>query len=73
MDLNQVNDLEIFVDYKKDFKGKLRATNYDQTGKKIDVSEIYVNSKAGQGKVEVFSFPHSNLGLTTYYILSKVG
>lgn len=67
------NDLEIFVDYKKDFKGKLRATNYDQTGKKIDVSEIYVNSKAGQGKVEVFSFPHSNLGLTTYYILSKVG
>jgi uncharacterized membrane protein YqjE len=68
----KANDLGIFVDYKKDFKGKLRVINYDQTGKKIDISEKDINSKAGQGKVEVFSFLHSDLGLTTYYIISKV-
>jgi hypothetical protein len=64
-------DLGIFFDYRKDFNGKLRITNYDQTGRKIDVAEKVVKSKAGQGKVEVFSFSNSNLGLTTYYIISN--
>lgn len=65
------NDLGIFIDYKKGFKGKLKLTNYDQTGKKIDVAEKEIDVKAGQEKVEVFSFLHSDLGLTTYYIISK--
>jgi len=69
---SKTNDLAIFIDYHKDLKGKLRVTNYDQTGKKIDIAEKQINSKAGQGKVEVFSFPYSDLGLTTYYIISKV-
>jgi len=68
---SKTNDLAIFIDYNKDFKGKLSVTNYDQTGKKIDVAEKQINSRAGQGKVEVFSFLHSGLGLTTYYIISK--
>jgi hypothetical protein len=68
---SKTNDLGIFIDYKKDFKGKLKLTNYDQTGKKIDVSEKEINVKAGQEQVEVFSFSHSDLGLTTYYIMSK--
>jgi hypothetical protein len=63
--------LEIFIDYKKDFKGKLKLTSYDQTGKKMDVAEKEINAKAGQEQVEVFSFSHSDLGLTTYYIISK--
>jgi hypothetical protein len=54
------------------FKGKLRVTNFDQNGRKIDIADIEVNSKEGDGKVEVFSFPHSNFGITTYYIISKV-
>jgi hypothetical protein len=68
---SKTNDLLIFIDYKKDFKGTLKMTNYDQNGRKIDVSEKEINAKAGQGKVEVFSFSHSDLGITTYYILSK--
>ncbi len=63
-------DLGIFIDYKKDFKHKIRITNYDQTGKKIEIVEKKINSKAGQNKVEVFRFLHSDLGLTTYYIIS---
>lgn len=66
------NDLGIFIEYKKDFKGKLKLANYDQAGKKIDIAENEIIAKAGQEKVEVFSFKHSDLGLTTYYILSKV-
>lgn len=69
---SKTNDLGIFIDYKKDFKGKLKLTNYDQTGKKIEVAEKEINAKAGQERVEVFSFSHSDLGLTTYYIISKV-
>lgn len=69
---SQASKLEIFIDYKKDFQGKLRITNYDQGGKKIDIAETNINSKAGDGRVEVFSFPHSNTGVTTYYIISKV-
>ena len=65
------NDLEIFIDYKNDFKGILRITNYDQNGRKIEVVDKQINSKAGQNKVEVFNFLHSDLGLTTYYIISK--
>jgi len=66
------SDLEIFIDFRKHFDGKLRITNYDQAGKKIDISEKTINAKAGQGQVEVFSFSYSGLGLTTYYIISKV-
>ncbi len=67
----KTNDLEIFIDYKKDFTGKLRVTNYDQQGLKIEVVEKTVKAKAGQGKVEVFNFEHSGFGLTTYFIISK--
>jgi hypothetical protein len=67
------NDLQIFIEYKKPFKGKLRVTNFDQNGRKIDIADKEINSKEGDGKVEVFSFPHSKFGMTTYYIVSKVG
>lgn len=64
-------ELKIFITYKKDFKGTLLMTNYDQTGKKIDIAKKEVDVKAGVEKVEVFSFLHSDFGLTTYYILSN--
>lgn len=35
------------------------------------VTEKEINEKEGQEKVEVFTLPHSALGLTTYYIISK--
>lgn len=69
---SKTNDLGIFIEYNKDFKGKLKLTNYDQTGKKIDLAEKEIDVKAGQERVEEFSFLHSDLGLTTYYIISKV-
>jgi hypothetical protein len=69
---SKTSDLGIFITYEKDFKGKLKLTNYDQVGRKIDVAEKEINAKAGQEKVEVFSFSHSDLGVTTYYIISKV-
>lgn len=68
---SKTNDLGIFIAYKKDFRGKLKLTNYDQTGKKIDVAEKEINAKAGQERVEVFSFSHSDLGLTTFYVISE--
>jgi ABC-type transport system involved in multi-copper enzyme maturation permease subunit len=69
---SNTNDLEIFIDYKKDFIGTIRITNYDQSGKKIEAVDKAINVKAGQGRVEVFNFTHSNMGLTTYYIISSV-
>ncbi|MEO6133502.1 MAG: hypothetical protein ABIP35_00020 [Ginsengibacter sp.] len=69
---SKTNDLGVFIEYKKDFKGKLQITNYDQDGKKIDVALKEIDAKAGEGKVEVFSFSTFALGLTTYYIISKV-
>ena len=68
---SKTNDLGIFIDYQKDFKGKLRVTNYDQNGKKIEAVDKVINAKQGDGKVEVFPFSHSDLGLTTYYVISK--
>ena len=65
-----MSELGIFIDYTKDFKGTVKVTNYDQTGKKIDMAEKTITAKAGQGKVEVFNFPHADLGITTYYIVS---
>lgn len=58
---SKTNDMGIFINYKKNFSGKLKLTNYDQTGKKIDVAEIEINVKAGHEQVEVFKFSHSNL------------
>jgi hypothetical protein len=52
---SRTSDLGIFIEFKKDFKGKVKLTNYDESGKKI----------------EVYSYLHSGLGLTTYYNLSK--
>ncbi|MBE7171265.1 MAG: hypothetical protein INR73_11785 [Williamsia sp.] len=65
------NDVEIFIDYKKDFKGLLKLTNYDQNGRKIEIVTKNIHSKSGQSNVETFKFLHSGLGITTYYILSK--
>ena len=39
--------------------------------KKIDIAEKEINVQAGQGRVEVFSFSHADLELTTYYIISR--
>jgi hypothetical protein len=66
----QTNDLGIFIEFKKDFKKVIRIANYDQTGKIIESVEKAISAKAGQSKVEVFSFLLSDLGMTTYYIIS---
>ena len=68
---SQSNDLGIYVASKSDFNGKIRITNYDQTGKIIDTAERKVSLKAGKGNVEIFSFKNSNFGITTYFIISK--
>ncbi len=68
---SKTNNLGVFIEFKNDFKGILRITNFDQTGQKIEVVDKTINAKAGQNKVEVFGFLHSDLGLTTYYIISK--
>lgn len=62
----------IFIESTKDFRGKLKITNYDQTGKVIDVAIKEINLKANYGKVEIFSFTNSSFGLTTYFIISKL-
>lgn len=68
---DKTNDLRIYLESKTDFRGKLKLTNYDQTGNLIDVAVKEVNLTANKGKVEVFSFNNASLGMTTYYIISK--
>jgi hypothetical protein len=67
----QTNDLGIFIESKKDFVARLRITNYDQTGKIIDIAEKEIRQKANKGKVEIFSFNNSDFGITTYFIISR--
>lgn len=67
----QTNDLGIFIESKKDFIARLRITNYDQTGKIIDIAEKEIRQKANKGKVEIFSFNNSDFGITTYFIISR--
>lgn len=69
---SKTNDLGVFISYKKDFTGKLRLTNYDQNGNIIEIVDKTIDSKTGKGEVEIFTFSHSSMGLTTYYILSKI-
>ncbi len=64
------NDLQVFISYKKNFKGKLRLTNYDQMGKKLEQVEKAIFSTAGDERVEIFHFPNSEFGITTYFILA---
>jgi hypothetical protein len=66
------SDLQVFISYKKNFKGKLRLTNYDQLGKKMEQVEKAIISVAGDERVEVFHFPNSEFGITTYFILNIV-
>ena len=64
------NDLQVFISYKKNFKGKLRLTNYDQMGKKLEQVEKAIFSTAGEERIEIFHFPNSEFGITTYFILA---
>lgn len=64
------NDLQVFISFKKNFKGKLRLTNYDQMGKKLEQVEKAIFSTAGEERVEIFHFPNSEFGITTYFILA---
>lgn len=68
---DNTNELSIFIRYSKAFRGKLKLTNYDRTGRTIEIAQKEIDVKDGQEEVEVFRFPHSGPGLTTYYILSK--
>lgn len=68
---SKTSDLRIFIDYKKDFKGKLRLTNYDQTGKKLTLPKWKSMQKPGRRELKFLFFFHSDLGISTYYINTK--
>lgn len=68
----ETNDLTIFLEFSKDCDKVLRLTNYDQTGKKIESVDLPLKAKAGDQRVEIFSFKFSDLGYSTYFILSVI-
>ena len=68
----ETNDLTIFLEFAKDCNKVIRLTNYDQTGKKIESVDIPLKVKAGEQRVEVFQFNFSDLGYSTYFILSLI-
>jgi len=68
----ETNDLTIFLEFAKDCNKVIRLTNYDQTGKKIESVDLPLKAKAGEQRVEVFSFKFSDLGYSTYFILSVI-
>ena len=60
----------VFLEFKKDYKGKLRLTAFDTEGKKIDNAEVEIDQKSGQDKV--FVFDYLNPAQSEYSILSSV-
>ena len=62
----------VFLEFKKDYKGKLRLTAFDTEGKKIDNAEVEIDQKSGQDKVFVFEFDYLNPAQSEYSILSSV-
>jgi hypothetical protein len=61
----------LYLEFKKDFDGKLVLTAYDSKGLKQDNSELTIKEKAGKAKVYVFQFDYFKPGLSGYCILTK--
>ena len=60
----------LYLEFKKDFKGKVRLIAFDRDGKKLDNSEIDIQQKSGQEKVFVFQFDYLKPAQGSYCILS---
>lgn len=63
--------INLYLEFKNDFDGKLRLSSFDSEGTKMETSEMTVNEIAGTEKVFEFPFAYSNPGLSGYCILSK--
>lgn len=61
----------LFLEFEKDFDGKLALVAFDSKGLKQDISELMINEKAGKAKVYVFQFDYFEPGLSGYCILKK--
>ena len=61
----------LYLEFEKNFEGKLVLTAYDEQGLKKDKSELIINEQAGHGKVFVFQFEYFKPGLNGYCILKK--
>lgn len=60
----------LYIEFSKDYKGKLYLTAFDKDGHKKDRAEIDVDEKAGQEKVFEFSFPYFEIGINDLCVLS---
>ena len=62
----------LYLEFKKDFKGKLRLTAFDMEGKKIDNSTIELDQKLDQDEVFEFEFKYLKPINCEYLILSTI-
>ena len=62
----------VFLEFKKDYKGKLKLTAFDVDGKKIDKAVVDIDQKSGQDRVFVFEFEYLKPAQSEYSILSGV-
>lgn len=65
------NSFGLFLEFKKDFDGKLTLTAFDSKGLKQDNASLAIKQKAGQAKVYVFQFDYFKPGLSGYCVLKK--
>lgn len=65
-------NLNLYLEFKKDFNEQIKLTAYDKEGLKIDNSEIEANYKKGDEKVNTFGFDYLNGGQAEYFILSAI-
>ncbi|MFN8277431.1 MAG: hypothetical protein U0T84_08115 [Chitinophagales bacterium] len=61
----------LFLEFKKEFDGKLTLTAFDSKGLKQDNASLAINQQAGKAKVYVFQFDYFKPGLSGYCVLKK--
>lgn len=61
----------LYLEFEKNFIGKLRLTAYDCQGLKMDNAEIEIKTEAGKAKVYLFKFDYFEPGLSGYCVLTK--
>ena len=61
----------LFIEYSKDFNGKLTLTSYDSEGLKTDYTFLNTNANAGEQRIEEFILYNEAAGDNGYCILAK--
>lgn len=65
-----LREINLFLDFKKEFKGNLVLTSYDIEGKKMDLCSLKLDKKKNDAELVSFKFKHTPDTWSSYYILT---